>query len=189
MNCQTFNDWLPEYLEDTLSTADQAAAREHVQKCGACQMALARQEALAKSLRLAFQRETQRLSLSPETKRNVLNALKRPEFPPTAGERIQAFFAVLWRHPAWAGTVLVCLVLLIPVSRLYLDSARHSPAQPTAKDDRITCVINVPFQTEMRVYRRENNLVVDAVATENSVIEASFSENRGSSPASQSHIN
>lgn len=189
MNCENFNDRLLEYLEDTLSTADQAAARGHVLKCGACQKALARQEALAKSIRLSFHRETQRLTLRPETKRNILNTLKRPEVPSTAWERVQAFFAVLWRHPAWAGTVVVCLVLLISASRLRLDSANHSSSQTTLKDNRITYDIDVPIQTEMHVYRRQNNMVVDAVVTEISVIDASFSENMSSSPSSQPHIN
>jgi hypothetical protein len=189
MNCENFNDRLPEYLEDTLSTAEQAAAREHVQKCVACQQVLAQQEALAKSIRLSFNRETQRLSLRPETKRNILNALKRHEIPPTAWENIQASFAVLWRHPAWAGTVLFCLVLLISGSRFYLDSARHSSAQATLRDDRITYVVDIPIQTEMHVYRRQNNMVVDAVVTEISVIDASFSKNTSSRPSSQPHIN
>jgi predicted anti-sigma-YlaC factor YlaD len=189
MNCENFNDRLPEYLEDTLSTADQAAAREHVQKCDACKKALAQHEALAKSIRLSFHRETQRLSLRPETKRNILNALKRPDYPPIAWERIQAFFALLWRHPAWAGTVLLCLVLLISGSRFYLDSTEQSSAQATLKDNRITYDIDIPIQTEMHVYRRENNMVVDAVVTESSVIDASFSENMRSSPSSQPHIN
>src|SRR5580704_16655018 len=137
MNCENFNDRLPEYLEDTLSTSDRGAAREHVQKCVACQQALAQQEALAKSIRLSFHRETQRLSLRPETKRNILNALIRQEFPPTAWERIQAFFAVLWRHPAWAGTVLLCLVLLLSGGRFYLDSAKRSSGQAALTDNQI----------------------------------------------------
>jgi hypothetical protein len=189
MNCENFNDRLPEYLEDTLSTAEQAAAREHVQRCGACRQALAQQEAFAKSIRLSFNRETQRLSLRPEQKRNILNALKQPEFSPTAWEKIQAFFAVLRRHPAWAGTVLLCVVLLICGSRFYLDSAKQSSGQATVKDDRITWVIDVPIETEMHVYRRQNNMVVDAVVTEISVVDASFSENIRSSPSSQPHIN
>jgi hypothetical protein len=188
MNCEKFNDRLPEYLEDTLSTSDRGAAREHVQKCVACQQALAQQEALAKCIRLSFHRETQRLSLRPETKRNILNALKRPEFSPTAGERIQAFFAVLWRHPAWAGTVLLCLVLMISGGRFYLDSARHSSKQATMKDDRITYDFDIPIQTDMHVFRRQNNMVVDAVVTEISVMDASFSENMRSSPSSQPRI-
>ena len=131
MNCENFNDRLPEYLEDTLSTAEQAAAREHVQKCGACQQALAQQEALEKSIRLSFHRETQRLSLHPETKRNILNAVKRPEFRPTAWENVQGFFAVLWRHPAWAGAVLVCLaVLIICRQPLLLGSEALSRQRP-----------------------------------------------------------
>lgn len=189
MNCENFNDRLPEYLEGALSTAEEAAAGEHVQKCEACQQALAQQEALAKSIRLSFHRETQRLSLRPETKRNILNAVKQPEFPPTAWENIQAFFAVLRRHSAWAGTVLLCLVLLISGRRFYLDWTKHSSAQATVTGDRITYVIDVPMQTEMRFYRRQNNTVVDAVVTEISVIDASFSEAMRSSPSSQPHIN
>jgi hypothetical protein len=188
MNCENFNDRLPEYLEDTLSIADQAAAREHVQKCGPCQQSLARQEALAKSIRLSFNRETQQLSLRPETRLNILNALKRPESPPTALENIQAFCAVLWRHPAWTGTVFLCLILLISGSRLYRDSAKHSFALASVKEDRITYLVDVPIQTEMHVYRRQNNMVVDDVVTEISLIDASFSENRRSSPSSQPHI-
>jgi hypothetical protein len=188
MNCENFNDRLPEYLEDTLSTTEQAAAREHVQKCGACQQAVAQEEARARSIRLSFDRETQRLSLRPETRRNILNALERPELRPTAGEKIQAFFAILWRHPAWAGTVLLCLVLLISGS-LYLGPARRSSGQAAVKDDCITYVIDVPIRSETHVYRRQNNMVVDAAGTEISLLDARFSENVRSSPSSQPHIN
>jgi Putative zinc-finger len=189
MNCENFAEQLPEYLDGALSETEQAVAEEHIQKCGVCQSMLAQQEAFAKSLRLSFERETQGLSLRPEVKRNILNALKRPEFPPTARENIQAFFAFLWQHPAGAGTVLFCLVLLIFGRRFYQDSANYSSTQGTAKDDRITYVIDVPIQTEMHVYRRQNNMVVDAVVTEISVIDASFSENTRSAPLSNSHIN
>jgi hypothetical protein len=187
MNCQDFNDRLPEYLEDTLSAAEQSAVREHVQKCGVCQQALARQEALAKSIGLTFNRETQRLSLRPETKRNILKALQQPELPPTTWENLQAFFAILWRHPAWAGTALVCLVLLISGGRFYLDSARHSAA--AVKEDRATYFVDVPIQTERYVYGRQNNLVVDAVVTDTCVIDASFAKNTSSSRSPQSHVN
>jgi len=189
MNCENFNDRLPEYVDETLSAAEQAAAREHFQKCAACQRTFAQKEAFAKSIRLSFHRETQRLSLRPETKRNILNALKRPEFPPTASGRIQAFFTVLWRHPAWAGTAILCLVLLISGRRFYLDSTKHSSAQATLKDNHITYDIDIPMQTEMHVYRRQNNMVVDAFVTEISVMDASFSEHMRPSASSQPHIN
>jgi hypothetical protein len=189
MNCETFNDRLPEYLEDTLSAAEQAAAREHLGKCAGCQQALAQQEALAKSIRLSFQLETQRLSLHPTTKQNILNALKRREFPPTVWESLQAFFAVLRRHPAWVGSAFLCLVLLITGGRFYFGSGRHSSTQATVKNDRITYVIDVPIQTEVHVYRRQNNMVVDAIVTETVVINGSFSENTKPWPSSQPKIN
>jgi hypothetical protein len=189
MNCENFNDRLPEYLEDTLSTAEQAAAREHVQNCGPCQQSMAQQEALANSIRLSFNRETQRLSLRPETKQNILSALKRPQFPPTAWENIRAFFAVLWRHPAWAGAALLCLVLLISGSRFYLESVKHSSPPARVMGDRITYVIDVPIRTETHVFRSQNDTVVDAVVIESSAIDASFSEGLRTPPSSPPHIN
>jgi hypothetical protein len=176
-------------LEDTLSAADQAAAREHVEKCGVCQKTLAQQETFENSIRLSFHRETQGLSLRPETKRTILNAVKRAESSPTLSESIQAFFAAIRRYLAWVGIVVVCSVLLISARRFYLGSTMNSSAQATVKDDRITCVINVPIRNEMPVYRKENNTVVDAVVIENSVMDAGFSENIRSFPSSQPHIN
>src|SRR5689334_16066344 len=117
MNCENFNNRLPEYLDDTLSAAEQAAAREHLQKCGSCQRALAHHEALAESIRLSFTGATQRLSLRPETRLNILNALERPKRSRPFWETIQALLTIPWRHPAWAGTVLLCLGLLIFSSR------------------------------------------------------------------------
>ena len=189
MNCENFNGRLPEYLEDTLSAAEQAAAREHAQKCRSCQQAVAQQEALAKSIRFSLNRETEQLFLRPETRRNVLNAMKRQELPPTAWENIQAFWAILWRHPAWAGTALLCLGLVISGRRFYMDAAKHSFARASTTDDRITYAIDVPIQTETHVYRRQNNMVVDAIVSEISLIDASFSENRRLFPSSPSPIN
>jgi hypothetical protein len=189
MNCENFNDRLPEYLDETLSLAEQTTAREHVQKCGACQQALARQEAFAKSIRLSFNRETQGLSLRPETRRNILNALKRPELRPTAWESIQTFFAVLWRQRARAGAVLLCLWLIIAGSHLHRHPAQHSSPQASAPEARNIYVIDVPIQTEMHVHRRQNNMVVDAVVTKVSIINASSSENIGPPPSSKPSSN
>ncbi len=189
MNCEKFNDRLLEYLEDTLSLADQAAAREHAQKCVSCREALEQQAAFAKSIRFSFNRETQRLSLHPDTRRNILSALNPPKIPPAAWENIQAFFAVLRRYPVRVGAVLLCLVLLVSAGSFYLGSIKHSSPQATVKDDRITYVVDVPIQTEMHVYRKQNNMVVDAVVTEIGGMDASFSENMDSSPSSQPHIN
>ncbi|MDB6017973.1 MAG: hypothetical protein JWR19_2462 [Pedosphaera sp.] len=188
MNCENFNDRLPEYLDETLSTTEQAAAREHVQKCGACQQAVARQEALAKSIRLSFNRETQGLSLSAETRQNILNALKQPSLQPTSWERLRACCAVLWLKPVRVGLVLLCLLLLISGSRFHRQRAERSTLPATAQAASDIYVIDVPIETEMHFYRRQNNRVVDAVVTGVSVIDASFSGNLSPATSLKRHI-
>jgi Putative zinc-finger len=177
MNCKQFNDQLPDYLDKTLPAAVLATARDHVHKCDACQRTLARQEALAKSIRRSLHHETERLSLRPETRRNILNALKQPELSPPFREGIQTFFISLWRQPAWAGAILLCLLLLVFGGHFILRPATRFAPPMTAKNERITYVFDVPIQTETHVYRRQNNMVVDAVVTGAGVIDASFSEN------------
>ncbi|HZM01635.1 MAG TPA: zf-HC2 domain-containing protein [Candidatus Saccharimonadales bacterium] len=166
MNCETFNDLLPEYLDETLPAGEQAAVREHVLKCGTCQRTLAREEASAKSIRFSFNRETEGLSLRPEIRQNILIAANQPEAAPSIRENIRACWASLWRQPAWAGAVLFCLLLLVFGALFYLHPAKRSSAQAS------TYVIDVPLQTETYIYRRHNNTVVDAVVTGVSVIDA-----------------
>ena len=183
MNCESFNDRLPEYLDGALPAAEQADAAEHVQKCGDCRRALARQEAFAKSIRLSFDRETKGLSLRPETRRNILNALE-PGVRPSVWESIRASSAIVWRQPAWSGAVLFCLLLIISGSHFY-----RRPTKDTVMGGRNDCVIDVPLQTEAYVYRTQNNMVVDAVVTVTGVAEGGFSETIRPSTSSKPHIN
>ncbi|MDB6037902.1 MAG: hypothetical protein JWM99_1743 [Verrucomicrobiales bacterium] len=189
MNCGDFNDRLPEYLDDALSATQGAAAREHLQKCSDCQRVLAREETFGKTFRSSLNRETQILSLNPAVRRNILNAAKQPPVPPTAREIIRAYFAILWRRPAAAGIAFLCFVSLIFAHRFYPGSAKHSFAQAIMEDERITYAIDVPIQTPIHVYRRQNNMVIDAVVTGISVIDASFSENMRPSASAQPPIN
>jgi anti-sigma factor RsiW len=162
MNCEEYNERLPEYLDETLPAAEQAAAREHVQKCGACRQAAARQEAFGKFIRLSFHRETQGLSLSPKSRQNILDALQHEETQP-----LRAFFAVVWRKPVWAGLAFLCLSLFIFGS--YINR------QAISREADATYVVDVPMGTETYFYRRQNNRVVDAVVT--GVLDANFSGN------------
>jgi hypothetical protein len=184
MNCDSFNDRLPEYMDGALSAAEQAVASEHVQKCGDCRQALARQDAFAKSVRLSFDRETQGLSLRPETRQNILNALEPGRVRPSTWEYIRASISIVWRQPAWSGAILFCLLLIISGSHFY-----RRPMKNSAMGGRNDYVIDVPLQTEMHIYRGQNNMVVDALVTVTSVFDVGFSENIRPPTSSKARIN
>jgi hypothetical protein len=156
MNCEIFNQRLPEYLDEALAAGELAAAREHVQSCDVCQRAVARQEAFAKSIRLSIEREIGGLSLAADTRRNILSAVTRPERRET--------FAFFWRHPVWVGAAVLALLISIGFIRV-------------SKINRDVCVVDVPIRAEAHFYHRERGLVVDDMVTETTVIDAAYSEN------------
>ena len=184
MNCKDFNDQLPEFLDESLTTAQQAAARQHVEKCLDCQRALARQEAFAKSIRHSLNQKTQGRSLRPEVRRNIVKA-----FEPTRQASIWSFFEAIWRRPAWVVVVVLGFLLLISGRHFYRHPAKIPTQHIAAKDGRFTCVINVPIQTETHINRRQNNMAVDAFVTGSGVIDLSFSEDNRPSHSMKPNIN
>ena len=159
MNCQKFTDQLPEYLDEALPASELAEAREHVQTCEECRRAVARQVAFAKSIRLSLEREVEGLSLSAETRRNILQTARRP--------RRQEILALLWRHPIWtaAAAMAVTALVIAGISR-------------SSRDNRGICVVDVPIRVETHFYQRQKGSVVDDVVPETIVIDAAYSENR-----------
>jgi hypothetical protein len=190
VNCETFNDVLPEYLDGTLLAAEQAAAREHVAKCGVCQLAVAKQEALARTLQHAFNREVERLSLSAKTREIVLDALKRQELEPTTRrERLLAYLTVPWWNPACAGFAFVCLLMFVFAGHFHVLPAGRSDLQPMARESGDSYVVDVPIESEMHFFRRRNGSVVDAVITEAGIISANFSRNTHPSSSLKQRVN
>jgi anti-sigma factor RsiW len=175
MNCEDFNDKLPEFLDGLLSAPEQTATREHLQQCLCCQKSWRHQAVLAKSIRLAFKQETDGLSLNPETRRNILNACNQREPRRKASDGVLAWLAAIWRRSAWTGAVLFLLLLLIFRGVLY-DRPTTAPALPSATaPPRKLCVIDVPIKTKIHVSRTEKNMMVDAVIPSVMVAQATFS--------------
>lgn len=190
MNCEQFNDRLPEYLDETLSAAEQFAAREHIQNCPACRQALASEEAFAKSIRLSFERETQRLSLGAEARQNILRACTQRELQPTSSwQRLLAFFMDSPWKPVWAGLVLLGIVLFISGNRLlHRQPVSLASFQPVARESADIYVVDVPIEAETHLYRRQENRVVDAVVKGATVINATFSESPSPASSLKRHV-
>jgi hypothetical protein len=143
---------------------------------------LERQEALAKSIRFAFDQKTRGLSLNLETRRNILNARMQHKPRRKAWDGAPAWLAVIWRRPAWTGAVFLFLLLLISRVVLYHQPAESPDVPSGAAQARNFCVIDVSIQTKIHVARNENNMMVDAVIPGVTVAQATFT--RGSIPLS-----
>ena len=163
MNCQDFNDQLHEFLDGSLCAEDQSAARRHLQCCDTCSRALLREEARAKSIGQSLRHATSDLSLIPETKRAILKGAEsnKPSLHPWM--RIREMFNAWPIRPLAAAVALAGgMVFLFGI---YANRSTTKPiaTQQIAHVALDSCVVDVPLQSEIHLFRRENNTVVDTI--------------------------
>ena len=182
MNCNNFKAVLHEYLDETLHADVQAAAREHLQQCSDCRRAVMREETFANSIRHSLDRATAGLSLRPEMRRNILEALEsNSALPNTWLHTCQNFIWTAVR-PARASAALLCLLLLFFGVQFYRRTAKDAPPKTTAQASQYSWVIHVPIPAQTYVFQHQNNAVVDAIAASVAVGHAGFFEDKKPSP-------
>src|SRR4051812_45334257 len=106
MNCREFKDDVHEYLDETLGAARQTAAREHLAQCAGCRQQLQRVQFAGRALQQALDDATAEISLSPDARREILEAA-RAQPSPVSG----------WRE-TWTWITAHPLRLLAPVATL-----------------------------------------------------------------------
>ena len=142
MTCQEFNNQLPDYLDETLAPAVRADADQHLQACPACRLALRQEQALARSLQTALERETAHLTLTPDARAAVFRAAR--SLPKEAPSRRKAWPWVFGHPvPALAAAAAIVAVLLITTQ---LHRPRVDPRVQPGRG-RNTWSIDVPFQS------------------------------------------
>lgn len=182
MNCNNFKAVLHEYLDETLDADVQAAAREHLQQCDDCRRAVMREETLAKSIRHSLDQATAGLTLRPEMRRDILQALEAKTAPPNSWLHAWRSFISIAMRPARAGVVLLCFLLLFFGVQFYRRTAKNASTEPTPQTGHYTWVIHVPIPAQTYMFQHQNNAVVDAIAASVALGHAGFFEDKKPSP-------
>lgn len=172
MNCQDCNDKWYEYLDETLDVDTQAAMREHLRQCEDCRRALRREEILAKSIRHSLDRAVAGLSLLPETRRTVLQSLASNPVSSNALMRAWRRVMLFPIRTIGAGAALLVGLLLVLALLFHRRAADEPNPESTARTGQGTCVIDVPIQSQTRVFRRQNNTILDGMVAGVSVSHA-----------------
>ena len=168
MNCKDFNESLPEYLDGALGAEVQAAARTHLEQCPDCRRMLRRQEMVEGSIRRALDRATASLSVRPGMQRDVLHALESERAASNVWIRAWRRLVSIAVRPTIARAALLG-ILLLAMGIQFHRMVRNSGPQPIYQADSDELVIDVPMQTQMHVFEREDGRIVDAVAWSTSV--------------------
>jgi predicted anti-sigma-YlaC factor YlaD len=170
MNCEDFQNGLLEYLEGTLSPSDQAATEEHLAHCGSCREAVEREQRLAQFLSHESARSTAALHLGPDVRRRIAARLA-----PETREQIHApgkIFAGL--RLAWPTAIAVSvLVAAIWFGGFFLRPREPKSAarQPHGEPRPATASIRISYLVPVYTFRREGNLVIDALTWTTNVVD------------------
>jgi anti-sigma factor RsiW len=177
MNCQRFQDLLEEYLDDSLSTAKQAAAEQHLAKCAACRAALQRRRQIGRTLSDGFHQLTRPLELQPKVQQRLLNALVTPS---TARER--RFLPWFSGRLAWPLTAAACFLVVAFVLSRHFTGPQNPAVATNPSPGHVPAVmasIQVSYPVTAYTFQKEGSFVRDTLVYQTVVV-------NGRLPAEQS---
>ena len=172
MNCREFNDRLHEYLDEALDVRLQPAAREHLRQCADCRAILVREQAVAQSIRHSLEGAAAGLSLRPDIRRKVLQALESETSASNTWMNPWRRLVSAAIRPVSLGGALVGVLLVLIVLQSQQRMPEHSSPNTTEQIGRDFRVIDVPMQTQTHVFQQQDDSVVDSINPRGSLAHA-----------------
>lgn len=184
MNCGHFQENLYDYLDDTLSPSEKAAAEEHLLQCSACQQAVQSELLLARTLSTRLTQAVESINLDSNARKGItraaLQTLGREEPRPhrslvslLLGRRqpVRDGFQSSVEPGSWQRRLVLpfAAAVLVTIGGLWLGrqflserSASHDPTGSMAVTDQAVSV-HVFCSVPTYSFQREGNMVVDAL--------------------------
>ena len=178
MNCRRFQNRLHEYVEGALSTGTQAAADRHLDRCTACRQAVSQEQQLAQILPERLTQGTATVTLRPAIRQRILTAL---EYSPAANPHS---LVCLWNRFARPLGITASLLLIATFLAInFFSGARVHETKTVRSNGRdIHPIVSIDLSYHVPTYkfRREGNLVVDALSYETVVASGTlWTDNQG----------
>lgn len=162
MNCQTFERYLVDYLEGTLSSKDTHDVDAHLEQCVHCQTLLAEEQEISEKLH-----QLPPLKCPEQLIDTVLIEIKKEQAQVTWRERLQWWFVYdrLWKFGVTAAAIAVLVVMVVFYEggdTPQIQPMTYSPEElEQAKQDIALTLAYVRYYTE----KTENILEDQLVAT------------------------
>jgi anti-sigma factor RsiW len=167
MTCQEFQDHLHEYVDESLASKVQAAARNHAGRCPECRRALQRLQSFGHAMEHAFDEATEPISIQPALTQNILRAARAQQLDRPAG--LRAAWHWFTANPFRMAGAAAMLAGLLLVGLQFHRSAS------VAGSPHISYSIDVPYQTVTHVFEVHNGTVIDSMVTRVVAVDVHFS--------------
>ena len=130
MNCQTFEYYLVDYIEGTLSAHDTRDADAHLQQCVACRTLLAQEQAISTTLQ-----QWSALQCPDSVVEKVLTEIEQRESRLSWRERLQGWLTL---HQLWTmGATAAAVVVLVVIAVFYLGGDNPPVQQMTFSPEEV----------------------------------------------------
>ncbi len=172
MNCEHLREILYDYLDDSLSPSGKAAAEKHLAGCPFCREAVRRESQLAQSLSSRLEQAVETVALDPVARRGLAKAVERK-----IAESRERPLVLLWSRLALPfATAAVILMAAIWMEHHFVagqNSHLETARVPTPADNR-EVLIHVSYSVPGYTFRKEGNLVTDALTCETLVADGAL---------------
>lgn len=163
MNCEQFQENLYDYLDDSLSPPEKAAAQSHLAECPGCREAVEREKKLVLSLGRKFEQRVELVSLDAHTKRSIAKALAQSSGEPRQ-QRQFPFWLRLALGPGAAAVILIAV--LWGMSRFHNQPASDPDTLSLLPREGDSAVqVHISYAVPTYIFQREGNTVVDALVS------------------------
>jgi anti-sigma-K factor RskA len=166
VNCQRFEQWLDEYLDETLSSDDRMDADRHLATCVGCREVLRRRRGAGDALSRMFQQATASLQLRPEVERLVLR--QAAAGPARNGWR---WFSRWFVWPVWRWAVLGVVLVATGLLTHHLGRLREVRVEAAlAREGETPATIHLSYSVPAHSFERDGVFVWDTLTVENVVV-------------------
>lgn len=172
MNCEHLRETLYDYLDDSLSPSEQAAAERHLAGCLVCQEAVRRESQLAQSLFSRLEQAVETVALDPAAQRGMATAVER-KMAASRDRPLVLFWSRLALPFATAAVILMAAIWMehhfIARRNSHLETVRIL----TPADNR-EVLIHVSYSVPGYTFRKEGNRVIDALTCDTLVADGTL---------------
>lgn len=165
MNCSSFTERIPDYVDDALPDEQMAAMREHVGRCPSCTRALERHKLLGEALRESLKHEAQSISIRPSMVARLQSELEKQATHRKTKAREASVLP--WRTWNWIGATMAAglvgaLIFLISTSdHANRQSNGRGPRAIADSELRDGHTVDIPYLTFIRIAEEQHGQYQD----------------------------
>jgi anti-sigma factor RsiW len=175
MNCGHFQERLYDYLDDTLSPPEKAAADDHLLGCRVCRQAIQSELMLARTISNRLKQAVEPVALDANARRAMARAVER-----SFAQSHQQASVFFWLRLAMPFAALALILMSgIWISQRVISRQTEHLNKPNSVASRGVVSIHFSYSVPDYTFRKEGTLVVDALTPDTRSIDGALRENEG----------